>query len=208
MGITSAWSITAHDDDVIASLVPRVQPLIERHRESPEAQRAWQAWCADPLPDHRGWRDLPSRSVRAEAVAAFLRLTSEIPLNELHCCDDCGFHLYDIWEASAEAVPPYVAVFTKDYALSALFHAIGPTRAAQLPGWCGDFLLTSDEVRRTLPAVEEALTFSLRDRVVVQERVWLDYHEDEEPVLDGPLRAWRQAASAGLGLFGANVHIY
>lgn len=208
MGITSAWAITAHDDDVIAGLAPRVRPLIERQRELPETQSAWQAWCADPLPDHRSWGEMPYGSARSEDVRAFLRLTSAIPLNELHCCDDCDFHLSDIWEAHHEGVPPYFAVFTKDYALSALFHAIGPRRAALLPGWCGDFLLTSEEVRRTLPAVEEALTFSPQERAAAQEQVWLDCLKDEEPVLDGPLRCWRQAAEAGLGLCGVNVHIY
>lgn len=87
------------------------------------------------------------------------------------------------------------------------FHAVGPDRAALLPGWCGTFLLTSAEVRATLPDVERALAFRPVDRAVAERRDWLEYSAGEESVLDGPLRLWRLAARRGLGLCGVSVVI-
>ncbi|MFG3508971.1 hypothetical protein ACGF5F_26110 [Streptomyces sp. NPDC047821] len=222
MGFTSAWAITAHTDDVMAGLRARVLPLTERHRRLPEVRRAWLAWCADPLPDHRDWDELWGVPEKGQAISSFLRLTSETPLDDLHCShdphcsqdgsagcsDDTGVHLYDLWETSVEDVRPYLGIYRKDYAVSALFHAIGPERAALLPGWCGNFALTAEEVRRSLPAVERALGLTPLERVAAEERIWLDAGPDDEPVLDGPLRCWREAAEAGLGLLGAHVHLY
>ncbi|MER7107675.1 hypothetical protein [Streptomyces sp. NPDC000229] len=208
MGFTSAWAVTAHPDDVMADVRPHVLPRIERHRQFPETRRAWRAWCADPLPDHRDWDALRQLPGKHEAITSFLRLTSMIPLDELHCSGDRGVHLYDLWEGADDAVRPYLGFYRKDYAVSALFHAIGPERAALLPGWCGDFALTAEEVRRSLPAVEEALGFTPVERVAAEERIWLDDLPDDEPVLDGPLRCWREAADTGLGLLGVNVHLY
>ncbi|MGW0186324.1 hypothetical protein ACWDV7_11290 [Streptomyces sp. NPDC003362] len=73
---------------------------------------------------------------------------------------------------------------------------------------CGNFLLTSAEVRRTLPAVERALTFTPEARAAAEDQDWLDHGDDEESVPDGPLRMWRQAAADGRGLCGASVVIY
>ncbi|MET7477152.1 hypothetical protein ABZT17_22660 [Streptomyces sp. NPDC005648] len=53
-----------------------------------------------------------------------------------------------------------MSVQSKEWAVAALFHAIGPVRAALLPGWCGNFLLSSAEVRATLPDVERAQSVS------------------------------------------------
>jgi hypothetical protein len=102
---------------------------------------------------------------------------------------------------------PYFGVYTEDYAVAALFHALGPDRAALLPGWCGDFLLTSAEVRASLPQVEAAFAFTEQERAAAEAAVWLD-DRDDEPVLAGPLRCWRDAAAAGLGLCGAAIHVY
>ena len=38
MGITSAWSISAHDDDFISALAPRLLPLIAAERDEPLAR--------------------------------------------------------------------------------------------------------------------------------------------------------------------------
>ncbi|MFF8860549.1 hypothetical protein ACF08B_00670 [Streptomyces sp. NPDC015139] len=46
MGITTAWSISAHDDSFIAELAPRCLPLIEAERNEPLARDRWARWTA------------------------------------------------------------------------------------------------------------------------------------------------------------------
>ncbi|MFC4517912.1 hypothetical protein [Streptomyces ehimensis] len=41
-----------------------------------------------------------------------------------------------------------------------------------------------------------------------EDQDWLDHAPDEESALTGPLRQWRHAAQAGLGLCGLSVLIY
>ncbi|WP_328398584.1 hypothetical protein OHS70_17590 [Streptomyces sp. NBC_00390] len=206
MGFSSAWAITAHTDEVMAELLPRVRPLITRQQLQEDTRREWRAWCADPLPDHRQWDPLWRDPERGRALMGFLRLTSAAPLDELHS-GDCTFDLYDVWEQAADEVRPWFGIHCKEYAVSALFHAIGLRRAALLPGWCGDFALDAQDVRGSLPAVERALTFTPRERAAAEVRIWLDEGPEDESVLDGPLRCWQQAAEAGLGLLGASVHL-
>ncbi|MGW5460119.1 helix-turn-helix domain-containing protein [Streptomyces sp. NPDC003996] len=51
MGITSAWSISAHNDDFISTLAPRLLPLIAAERDEPFARQRWDRWRREPLPD-------------------------------------------------------------------------------------------------------------------------------------------------------------
>ncbi|MEU0371038.1 hypothetical protein ABZ070_12390 [Streptomyces sp. NPDC006283] len=122
--------------------------------------------------------------------------------------DDDFWLVRDVWERGEDPERMFLSIQNKDYAIASFLHAVGPRRTALLPGWCGNFLLTSTEVRQTLPRVELALSFTPEERRAVQERDWLDYLPDEESVLDGPLRQWRQAAEAGLGLCGVALTIY
>lgn len=142
MGFTSAWSISGHEDSVIGELAPRVAVAIEADRDRPEARRRWARWQSAPLPDHRTWW---TGTTHDDAIRSFLELTSPGRHVDDLCngSSDPDFHLADdVWERLPEPEAMFVSVQRKDYAVAALFHAIGPWRAALLPGWCGNFLLT------------------------------------------------------------------
>ncbi|GGZ24704.1 hypothetical protein GCM10010300_80210 [Streptomyces olivaceoviridis] len=213
MGITSAWSVSAHDDDFISALGPRLLPLIGAEREQPFARERWERWRREPLPDFRTWWEHSGQARRSEADAleSFLELTaSGEHVQKLYDGlppDDFSL-LNGVWDRIADAEDIFLSVQSKEYALRSFFHAIGPARAILLPGWCGNFLLTSSQVRETLPAVEQALGFTAKERAQAEDQDWLDYGDGEESVLDGPLRMWRQAAADARGLCGVSVTIY
>ncbi|MBX7554934.1 hypothetical protein ABZX95_41540 [Streptomyces sp. NPDC004232] len=214
MGITTAWSISAHNDNFISTLAPRLLPLIAAERDEPSARERWDSWRREPLPDFRTWWQPFGQSCRREEDA----------LNSLHELTASGEHvqkmydglspdgdfslLTDVWDLVTGAEDLFISVQSKEFALRSFFHAIGPDRAVLLPGWCGNFLLTSAEVRETLPAVERALGFTPQERAEAEDQDWLGYGDDEESVLDGPLRMWRQAAADARGLCGLSVTIY
>ncbi|MFE8950362.1 hypothetical protein [Streptomyces sp. NPDC007856] len=162
MGITSAWSISAHDDDIISALTPRLIPLIAAERDEPFARERWDRWCREPLPDFRSWWNPFGQSCRREADAldSFLELTAsgehmQKMYDGLSPDDDFSL-LTDVWDLVTGSEDIFISVQSKEFALGSFFHAIGPDRALLLPGWCGNFLLNSAEVRQTLPAVERA----------------------------------------------------
>ncbi|MEU6663845.1 hypothetical protein [Streptomyces sp. NPDC046821] len=214
MGITTAWAISSHDDQLIEKLGPRIRPLVEAERDCPDARRRWRHWHRNPLPDYRTWWDPYGRSSAEEAenLDCFRELTAcGEHVQKLYdgLSPDDDFHLVrDVWEETADTDVMFMSVQSKDYAIASLFHAIGPRRAALLPGWCGNFLLTSAQVREALPRVERALTFTAEEEAVARDQNWVGYDPDEESVLEGPLRVWRQAVGAGLGLCGVAVTIW
>jgi hypothetical protein len=211
MGFTSAWSISAHDDAFIGTLAPRLLPLIAAERDEPLARGRWDRWRREPLPDFRTWwKPFGQSSGReADALDSFHALTAggeHVQKMYDGLSPEDGFSLLtDVWDLVIGAEEIFISVQSKEFAVRSFFHAIGPGRAAVLPGWCGNFLLTSAEVRETLPAVEQALDFPPHERPAVEAQDWLDYREDEEGVLDGPLRMWRHAAARGRGLCGVSV---
>ncbi|GAA0617632.1 hypothetical protein [Streptomyces crystallinus] len=215
MGFTSAWSISAHHDAFITdALAPRLLPLIAAERDDPLARERWDRWRREPLPDFRTWWKPFGRSERGEvdALNSFHELTAsgervQKMYDGLSPEDDFCL-LTHVWDLVTDERDVFLSVQSKEFALRSFFHAIGPVRAALIPGWCGNFLLTSAEVRRTLPAIERALDFTPEERAAVEDQDWLDYREGEESVLDGPLRMWRQAAEGGRGLCGVAVVIY
>ncbi|MFE5593084.1 hypothetical protein [Streptomyces sp. NPDC056549] len=211
MGFMSAWAISSHTDDVIAGLSVHLLPAMRADRAHPEAERRWRQWQREPLPDHRTWYSGVGEGgeARTSAIESFRALTAPGDHVDDVCAgrEDPSFHvLDDVWEGQSDD-SMFLTVHRKEYAVSALFHAIGPTRAALLPGWCGTFLLTAAQVRESLPDVERALTFAPAEREAAEVRDWLDYGEGEESVLDGPLRVWSAAARARLGLCGVAVHL-
>ncbi|UFR06917.1 hypothetical protein KBP30_39655 [Streptomyces sp. Go40/10] len=214
MGITTAWSISTHDDDFIGALAPRLLPLIAAERDEPLARERWNRWRREPLPDYRTWWNPFGQSCRREADAldSFLELTaSGEHVQKMYdglSPDDEFSLLTDVWDLVTDADDIFVSVQSKEFAVRSCFHAIGPDRAALLPGWCGNFLLTSAEVRETLPAVEQALGFTAKERAKAEGQDWLGYGDDEESVLDGPLRMWRRAAAHARGLCGVSVTVY
>ncbi len=210
MGITSAWAITSHPDSFIAELSPRLLPAMEADRSQPRAQQRWERWQLAPLPDYRTWyRSSGFTPTDGAAVESFRELTTPgLDVDDLcsGVVDPDFYVIDDVW-AKAPIEDMFISIHSKAYAVESLFHAIGPARAALLPGWCGNFLLTSAQVRRTLPHVERALTFTDDERSAADDQDWLHYSPEEESVLDGPLRAWRAAADNGRGLCGVAVHI-
>ncbi|MDI3402909.1 hypothetical protein [Streptomyces cavernicola] len=209
MGFTSAWLITAHDDAFVAELAPRMRPHIEAAAGDPEGRRRWAGWeRVAPLPHWREWRERWPEI--GEDVRNFEELTAAGPLDAFYDGTDLGDDfcaMDDVWCVAADEVEPFHAVRSKEYAVAALFHALGPGRAARLPGWCGNFLLDSAAVRATLAQVEEAFSFSPEERAAAEEQDWSAL-DDGESALEGPLRCWREAAAAGLGLCGLAAHVY
>lgn len=118
----------------------------------------------------------------------------------------CEVHVMEWWERFSGDVEPVIVSVRKDNPVAALFHGLGPARAAALPGWAGDAVLTSDAVRRLLPAVEAAFAVTGAERARLLARIddWTGDQEPEE-LLDGPLRVWRDAAGAGMGLLASRV---
>ncbi|WMX43631.1 hypothetical protein RGF97_00345 [Streptomyces roseicoloratus] len=210
MGFTSAWGVSAHPDAVIADVATRLLPAMEADRTAPGARERWAAWQRAPLPDHRTWYAVGSRGTEEwEAIEAFRDMTA--PGGHVDpLCDgvsDPDFYVVDDVWVGQDLEHLFVSVHSKEYAVASLFHAIGPERAALLPGWCGNFLLTAAEAREALPRVEAAFAFTRAERVAAQERDWLSYGADEESVLDGPARVWRNAVRDGLGLCGVALHL-
>ncbi|MFF2146383.1 hypothetical protein [Kitasatospora sp. NPDC058190] len=210
MGITSVWAITSHPDPFISDLSPHLLPAMEADRSQPLAQQRWELWQQAPLPDYRTWYRSPGfTAADGAAVESFRELTAP-GLNVDDLCSglvDPDFSaIDDVW-ADLPGEGMFVSVNSKDYAVRSFFHAIGPARAALLPGWCGNFLLTSAQVRQTLPHVERALAFTPDERSAADAQDWLYYVPRDECVLDGPLRMWRTAAENGLGLCGLAVHV-
>ncbi|MEU5437250.1 hypothetical protein AB0G73_28265 [Streptomyces sp. NPDC020719] len=212
MGITSAWSVSAHDDPFITDLAPRLLPLIAAERGEPFARERWERWRREPLPDFRTWWQPFGRSDSGEADAL-------LSFHELTASGEHVQKMYDglppegdfcllthVWD-HIDGDDIFLSIHSKEFALRSFFHAIGPQRAVLLPGWCGNFLLTSVQVRRTLPAVERALGFTREERARAQDQDWLDYRDGEESVLDGPLRMWRKAVADGRGLCGVSVTV-
>ncbi|MFF7971399.1 hypothetical protein [Streptomyces sp. NPDC007905] len=198
MGITSAWSISAHDDTFIGELAPRLLPLIEAERNEPLARERWKSWTTVPSGSEPSVEFLDLTCGGQHVQKMYDGLTPDDPFCMLH----------GIWGQEDIGDRIFLSVQSKDWALSSLFHALGPARAALLPGWCGNFLLTSAEVRATLPRVEQALTFDPGERATIERRDWLYYQDEEESVLDGPLRMWRFAAESGMGLCGVSCVIH
>ncbi|MBT2369177.1 hypothetical protein J7E88_28645 [Streptomyces sp. ISL-10] len=49
-----------------------------------------------------------------------------------------------------------------------------------MPGWCGNFLLTSSQVGQHLPLVERVLSFTTAERAAADAQDWLYHSVGEE----------------------------
>jgi hypothetical protein len=111
-----------------------------------------------------------------------------------------------------EGVGLFCASTRKGDPFAALDYALGPEVMAQLPGWCGEFLLDAADVRAALPGAEAALGLPPERRGHVEERIrdWLEgmtdgAAHDLDDLVDGPLRVLRHAAQHGLGAAGLTL---
>jgi hypothetical protein len=214
MGASAMWIVAPVRDEKVAELAPRFQSAVNKHSARPDLQAAWRAWCEDPdllpgrFPDPQPGH--PMRVSPLPAVAAFDALATDLPWD-----DPEAPHL-DLWAGDLydNSVEPVCVLVRKGSPVAALFHGIGPARAQMLPGWLGNFLLASDEVRRLRPRVEQAMTLPAEEEARMLQRVrdWLnemgdsgDEHAGE--LLTGPLRCWRAAAEAGLGLCASQTWV-
>ncbi|MFJ4776883.1 hypothetical protein [Streptomyces sp. NPDC088762] len=205
MGFTSVWSISSHEDPVIGELAPRVSAAIAADQACTEARGRWAAWERAPLPDRRTWWTDPAHH---DAIRSFQEMTRPGRHVDDLCTVAPDFDVeQEIWDRRPDSGAMFTSVHRKEYAVAALFHALGPERAALLPGWCGNFLLDAAGVRRALPGVERALGFGPGERERAQAQDWLDYGARDESVLDGPLRVLRAAAAAGWGVCGVAFHV-
>jgi hypothetical protein len=206
LSVLGMWVIGPMREDQVARFTPHFQSALVRHAARPEIHAAWQAWCDDPALVPGRFRDPqrhPTYFLPHPNVGAFEELAYAVPWGdpEVADLDLLSARNYD------ETVSGFVVSVRKGSPVAALFHGIGPARARLLPGWFGNFLLTPDEVRALRSQVESALTIPADEYPRVLERVrdWLNGmgdsgDEDAEKLLIGPMRIWRDAARAGLGL--------
>jgi hypothetical protein len=111
-----------------------------------------------------------------------------------------------------EGVDLFCVSTRKGDPVAALFYALGPEAASQLPGRGGDFLLDAAGVRAALPGVEAALDLAPERRGDVEERIrdWRGgmtdgAEHDLDDLVEGPLRVLRHAARHGLGAAGMTL---
>ncbi|MYW05039.1 hypothetical protein [Streptomyces sp. SID3343] len=98
------------------------------------------------------------------------------------------------------------AILRKTDQVSALWWVLGPERAAMLPGWCGDMILTPAEARAALPAVERAFTWTPARYAAAMARLTeIVGVENAAKLLSGVPRLWREAVAADRGIVGTRV---
>ncbi|GHE06334.1 hypothetical protein [Streptomyces alanosinicus] len=204
MGLSSWWAVGALSDEEVAELAPVAGPVIREMGESTSARDAWSRWERDAA---RGDGAVPVWRPDGYNTEEALHLYDMVNASAFDALDgSCALHIMEWWERFDEDVEPSITSVRKDNPVAALFHGLGPRRARVLPGWAGDAVLTAAEVRHHLEAVESVLALSGAERKLVLRRIE-DWPGDKEPVgiLDHPLRVWRQAAAAGLGLLSCRI---
>jgi hypothetical protein len=211
MSWTGLWTIAAINDADVHRLRTRFDAVVNVRRSDPAVVEEWRRWAADPNLEPGYFPDGDSanlfRVAPRSSVTAFMELASGWPLtdpSDPNLVRECR----DAWDPSVE---PFGFACRKDHPVAALFHGIGPERAALLPGWFGDFILTAKQVRRTQAQVEGALGSEPITRItsVIPIREWLHgmgENTSTDPeiagLLYGPSRLWQNAVSRGLGLVG------
>ncbi|TQF06984.1 hypothetical protein E6W39_38365 [Kitasatospora acidiphila] len=209
MSFLGMWVVVPLPDPVVAELAPVLRPVIAERQNLPETRGLWEQWVQAPeLVRGLRPRRRSDEAVSEAASEAFMELSDACPLDE---------HvelLYDAMNRSPKEWHDLVvcAGCRKGYPAAALAHGLGPARFAMLPGWFGDFVLTADEVRATLPAVTTALALDPEERRAAGERTaeWLCETGDGDPreadvMLDGLVPLWRGAVERGAGLLGCMI---
>ncbi|WP_159073651.1 hypothetical protein [Streptomyces sp. RTd22] len=205
MAMSSFWTVGALGAEDIAELARRAGPAIEAAAARPSAVAAWERWERDAA---RGGGAVPVRGAdrnHTEAAWHLFEMVNDSAFEALS--SSCELHVMEWWDRFSDNVDPFIEAYRKDNPVAALFHGLGPARAAALPGWAGDAVLTSAEVRRLLPAVEAAFAMTGAERTRVLARIddWPSLQEEPEELLDQPLRVWRDTAGAGMGLLAARI---
>ncbi|KAK1182901.1 hypothetical protein B7755_035065 [Streptomyces sp. NBS 14/10] len=206
MGMSSFWLVGALGEVAVAELAPLAVPAIEATAARSAAVGTWSRWERDAA---RGGGAVPVwREDGVYNTEDALRLSNLVDDSAFDAMDSSGkLHIMDWWDRlDTDTVQPFFESVRKDNPVAALFHGLGPERAALLPGWAGDAVFPADEVRRRLPAAEAALAVSgaERERALARIDDWPG-EKEAEALLDGPLRVWRETAEAGLGLLASRI---
>ncbi|WP_344636183.1 hypothetical protein [Kitasatospora cystarginea] len=209
MSFLGMWVLAAVPDEVVDDVAPVLGPHIDGQRELARTQELWRRWSAAPervggLRALRRRGSGPSMALDADSEA-FQELSSACPLDE---------HCEEIY-AALDRIPAdwrHLALAPgcrKGFPVAALAHGLGPRRFALLPGWFGDMVLTSQQVRETLPDVVAALELTAEQRREARQRAveWLCDSGDGDPgeaatMLDGVVPLWHAAVERQAGLLG------
>jgi hypothetical protein len=213
MSSMGVWSVVAIRDEDVRRFAPLLRPLIEAAAGDPATAERYRWWAAAPE-RVRGFRPSPpgSRRLELNEESESFRCIPAHPLGETRAADpECA--VTRCQDAYVRAVEPFVAVTRRCDPVAALFHGLGPARAAALPGFFGDFILSSDEAGAALPALRAALTFrpgAEREAATARMRDWLfnlgDADQEPDELFGGLLPCWEHAVRLGLGLSGVTEH--
>jgi hypothetical protein len=204
---TGVWIVGMVADEAVArirrefprlpfagSLSPRFPVDLTWWREKSESEPFFD------LSDPRG----PVPTAAALRFWAFVE-NSRVTLDAVEKMKDAVMDLFT--QRSGEGV--FCATARKADPAAALAYALGPAATLQLPGWFGDFLLSSDEVLVALPKAENALDLTRDQRAAVASRVreWMtfmgdDPDHDADELIDGLLEVLRSAARTGDAVAG------
>ncbi|MEU0844357.1 hypothetical protein ABZ370_33445 [Streptomyces sp. NPDC005962] len=204
MGMSSFWAVGALGAEDIGELARRAAPAIAAAAARPSAVAAWGRWERDAA---RGGGAVPVWGADGYNTEEALHLYGMVDDSAFDALDrSCELHVMEWWDRFDGDVDPFIVAVRKDNPVAALFHGLGPARAAALPGWAGDAVVTSAGVRRLLPAVEGAFALTGAERARALARIG-DWPGDQEPeeLLDGPPRVWQDAAGAGMGLLASRI---
>ncbi|GAA2073287.1 hypothetical protein GCM10009801_26480 [Streptomyces albiaxialis] len=206
MSASGVWAVGALPGPDVARLAPVAAPAIRAAAARPSARAAWRRWERDAA---RGGGAVPVLRPDGYSSDEALRLLDLVNDSPVEALDEAGeLDVMTWWGRLEGPVEPFAAAARKDNPVAALFHALGPARAAALPGWAGDAVLTPAELRAALPRTEAALAFTAPERATALARA-AEWPETDDPagLLDGPLRVVREAAASGHGLFAARLWI-
>jgi hypothetical protein len=206
MSWVGIWTVMQVRDDVLQPHRARFAGLLDAHADDPEVRVALQRWRSKPelvkglRPTNPG--QTPAYLVLDEPSTSFHHLSSGHPI--FFADPDW---VYTMLAGLAEpGVEKYFVVTDRLNPTAALFHGLGPARAAALPGYFGSFLLNAAETREALPAVVQAFTLDAAEReaAVIRMRDWATMGDDldAEALLRDFPRVWEEAVQNGLGLCG------
>lgn len=183
MSYNATWFLVLAPGTALERHGPALRARLDAHAAEPGKREGWRLW-------ERGELDLDG----LEALA----------------CGPFGEEveaMYAVWE-DCGGLRPYGAVSARNrYPVLGLAHALGPARTARLPGCFGDAALAPEEVRATLPVVEEVLGLGGPEREAAERRAE-EALRSADPVadlFDAPVAMWRTAAEAGHGLICAQI---
>jgi hypothetical protein len=184
MGLPGIWAVGATSPETVATLTSLRAAIATAARTN---AAAWQRWAADP-----------------EDFGLLAALVDTSPFDRMHGV--AGFSCVDLWERTDPDIETVFAILRKTDQVAALWWVLGPKRAAALPGWCGDMVLTPAQVHAALPAIERPFTWApARSAAVLAELTEIVEADNAVKLLTGVPRLWREAVAAGRGIVATRV---